>query len=573
MMTPEMVFHNNTSDYIYPVERNQLIIRLKVKRYASKKCSVIYWNRTTPDVQREVQLESIASDEAWDYFETKLSFSKVARYQKYYFKITDIDDEIFYLTGVGMEREVPQEYFFEFLYANQGDCIEVPEWSKGCVYYQIFPERFCNGDKSNDPKEVQVWGTKPSRDNFMGGDLLGIIEKISYLSVLGIDCIYLNPIFKADFNHKYATTDYFEVDPIFGTNETLKSLVSKCHEAGIKVILDGVFNHVGIHFKQFTDVVEKGEKSPYKDWFLIGSYPFEITHHDYECVGAYKYMPRLNTSNPEVRNYILEIMEFWIEKYDIDGWRLDVADEVDGNVWNLARLLLKEKYPEVILLGETWGNGGNLLDGRKMDCTMNYCFRDAVRDYFAKKTITESEFDNRINHMLGRTRTVTSKAQYNLLDSHDTERFLFFCDGDKDRLKLAVAFQFLFVGAAAIYYGDEIGMTGDNDPDCRGCMKWNDIDENLLGYYRELISIRKRYKILRDGSYKTIAADDSKGLYAFSRKLEKEKLLAFFVRSNISSISKVMEEYFDGDISEPEKVFELETKQGSVLVIKCKEDI
>lgn len=565
-----MVIHNNTNDFIYPVKRNQLVVRLKASKGNYTSCSIQYWNRTTPEKRNEMQMNLFATDECMDIFEGKITFSQIARYQKYYFKLIDAKGTVTYVSSIGEMKDEPRDGFYEFLYANPNDCIVTPDWAKGCVYYQIFPERFYNGDTKNDPSETEAWGTKPSRDNYMGGDLAGIIEKIPYLKELGIECLYLNPIFKSDFNHKYATADYFTVDPVFGTNDDLGLLVKKCHEANIKILLDGVFNHVGVHFEQFEDVLLNGDKSRFKDWFFINNYPVNITHHDYECVGAYKYMPKLNTANPEVREFVLKVMEFWIKKYNIDGWRLDVADEVDGSVWSVARLLLKKKYPETLLLGETWGNGGNLLDGHKMDCVMNYCFRDAVKDYFGKKTISLKDFDERINHMIGLTRSVTNNVQYNLIDSHDTERFLFYCDEKKDRLKLAALFQMLFIGAPAIYYGDEVGMTGDNDPDCRRCMIWDEkVDKNLLEFYKEIIALRKKEKAIRLGDFKVIARKDNEGIYAFERAYENEKVVAVFSESS-EGVTINAEEYFIGDMTEFEVIFEIRLSEGSVIVIKQK---
>lgn len=197
--------------------------------------------------------------------------------------------------------------------------MEVPEWAKGQVYYQIFPERFKNGDTANDPEGCVPWGTPPTPENYMGGDLKGILEKLPYLRSLGVDCIYLNPIFQGDFNHKYATTDYFHVDPAFGTEEDLRELISQLHASGMKLLLDGVFNHTGIHFPPFADLLEKQEASAYRDWFHVTKFPIETTPHHYECVGAYPYMPKLNTANPEVREYILSVMEYWIREFHIDG--------------------------------------------------------------------------------------------------------------------------------------------------------------------------------------------------------------------------------------------------------------
>ena len=589
-MKKEAVFHINTEDCIYPVSRDELVVRLRTGREDMKKCRIIYWNRTDPDMKKEQQLECYARDELFDYYQTKLQFTKVARYQKYYFELEDKEGTTCYYAANGITHTPPCDGYFEFLYANPKDVLESPEWAKGIIYYQIFPERFCDGDITNNPAGYDAWGTLPTRENYMGGDLKGICDKVEYLEKLGVECLYLTPIFKGDFNHKYATTDYFEIDPMFGTKEDLHKLVDKCHRYGIKILLDGVFNHTGIHFAPFEDLLKNQEHSRYKDWFFVNKIPTAISHRDYECVGAYKWMPKLNTANKEVREFILSVMDYWIREYHIDGWRLDVPDEVDSTVWQEARLMLKEKYPDIILLGETWGYGGRLLRGNQMDSVMNYIFRDAVRDYFGKEIISSKDFDARVNAMLGINKSETSQLLYNPLDSHDTERFLFYCGGDKKKMKLAVAFQLLFGGSPAIFYGDEVGIDGDNDPDCRKCMVWDETaDNDLFEWYWNLIQIRKQYDSIRKGDYHTILFDEK--FYGFKRTLGQETLYVLLhkgektetvncpvlekgtyidILSNEKYESESIEEkhFYNEDIVDYQAYIPLKTEPYSIKVIK-----
>lgn len=589
-MNREAVFHCNTENDIYPIQRKQLIVRIRAAKQDIQKCEIIYWNRTDADKKKAQQMFVKERDALFDYFEANIVFPKVARYQKYYFRLEDREGNQLYYMATGF-MDMPEDiHCFEYLYANEHDIQMPPDWAKGIVFYQIFPERFQNGNKGNDPADCVEWGTKPTRENYMGGDIEGIIQKIPYLKELGVECIYLNPIFKADFNHKYATTDYYVIDPMFGTNEEFRQLVVLLHEAGIRIILDGVFNHTGIHFAPFADVCEKGEASIYKDWFLVNQYPVDISHHSYECVGAYKFMPRFNSSNPEVRKYILDVMEFWIKEYRIDGWRLDVADEVDATVWQFARTMLKEKYPDILLVGETWGYGGKLLAGHQMDSVMNYMFRDALRDYIAWDSISTEEFDHRINRMLAGYHGETNLAMYNLLDSHDTERFLWFCKGNKEKWKIAVAFQMTFIGSPAIYYGDEQGMTGDNDPDCRRCMEWDGENQDIFAYYLKLISLRKQYSCIRYGDFHSNVVDNEKKIYGFIRESGQERVYVVIhngdrteqisvpiidkeqeyidVLSNTSyqSLSK-NGSFFNEDISEYGGMLQVEMKPYSVKVI------
>ncbi len=528
-MNREAIQHLNTENFVYPVSRNRLVFKIRAARKDIVKCLLIYWDRAKPENKKQKSLKCCYRDGLFDYFQGEVSFHQIARYQKYYFELTDALGKQSYFTANGLREDTPDASPFEYLYTNDTDVISPPQWAKGIVYYQIFPERFRNGNSQNDPQDCSPWGTLPTRENYMGGDLEGILQKIDYLKELGVECIYLNPIFCGDFNHKYATTDYFQVDSIFGSAEVFAQLVERCHEASIRIVLDGVFNHTGIHFSPFEDVMEKQEKSKYTSWFHITHYPITCSHHDYECVGAYKWMPKLNTANPEVREFIIRVMLYWIETYGIDGWRLDVADELDPSVWEEARVRIKEKYPDKMLIGETWGYGGRLLRGNQMDAVMNYVFRDAVRDYFAQSSISVSEFDSRLNHMLAFYKDETNQVMYNLLDSHDTERFLYLCGEKKELLKLAIAFQMLFPGAPAIYYGDEVGMTGNNDPDCRRCMEWGEhADKDLLQWYKQFIKLRKTYRSIRMGDFRSTIVDEATNTYGFVRTGEEESCYIVF---------------------------------------------
>lgn len=518
-MKREAIQHFNTEEYVYPIKRNELVFKIRVAKKDISKCVLIYWDRTKPENRKKCELKCKYRDELFDYFQGNVIFHQIARYQKYYFEVTDNSGNIIYYTANGAQQALPKSGFFEYLYVNGTDVITSPNWAKGVIYYQIFPERFCNGNRGNDPEGCKPWGSLPDREHHMGGDLQGIIQKIPYLKELGIECIYLNPIFEGDFNHKYATTDYFKIDSQFGDEETFRELVNICHSYEIKIVLDGVFNHTGVHFGPFQDVLENQEESRYVKWFHINHYPVEPSHHNYECVGAYKWMPKLDTSNPEVREFILKVMFYWIDNFQIDGWRLDVADEVDPSVWEEARMRIKEKYPDKILLGETWGYAGKMLRGNQMDSVMNYVFRDAIRDYIAEKTISVTQLDSRLNHMLAYYKDETDNLLYNLLDSHDTERFLYLCHENKNLLKLAAAFQMLFPGSPAIYYGDEVGMTGDNDPDCRRCMEWGEkADQDMRDWYRKLIQLRKDNSCIKSGSFRSIIADEMSNTYGFVRK-------------------------------------------------------
>lgn len=529
-MMLEAIRHTGCYPDIYPDSRNSLVVTLRTAKHDASNCSIIYFARTTASQKKCKALKLVYRDDLFDYWRTRIQFHQIARYQKYFFQIQS--DEVLYFTSEGFSREEPSDGFFEYLYANTTDTVTVPSWAKGQIFYQIFPERFSDGDSSNNPENTEPWGSEPTRDNFMGGDLKGILNHLDDLQKLGINCLYLNPIFKADFNHKYATTDYFSIDPQFGTSNDLQDLIQAVHNCGMKIILDGVFNHCGIHFKPFQDVMKNQEKSVYKDWFLIKKFPFDITHHAYECVGAYKYMPKLNTGNPEVRSFILNVMDYWIREYHIDGWRLDVADEVDEGVWEEARLILKSRYPQILLLGETWGPGYQLMNGTQMDAIMNYVFRKAVLDFIALNKISAYEFNARLERMLASYPEEMNQAMFTPLDSHDTERFLTSCGNDVRKMKMAAAFQMTFPGSPSVYYGDEIGLDGQNDPGCRKCMIWqkDQWNQELYDWYLKLISLRQQAEELRTGSYLSVYC--SKDVYAFLRSSNKRSTVTVLNNSD-----------------------------------------
>jgi len=535
-MNKQAIEHRNNSPYIYPSSRSRLVFRLRAARGDIRSCSLVYWPRTKQDPasRKSVRLNCTLRDDLFDYFQAAVQFDKTARYTKYYFELTDTDGKTLWLSAYGLHQTLPEDGFFEYLYVNGNDVIREPEWAVGMIYYQIFPERFCNGDPTNDPADTNSWDSTPTPDNFMGGDLAGIIRKLDYIRDFGADCIYLNPVFEADFNHKYATTDYYRVDPQFGTNEDLKKLADECHARGMKIVLDGVFNHCGTHFGPFRDLLKNQEKSSFRDWFYVTGYPVQVSEECYECVGGYKWMPKLCSSNPEVRAFILDVMKYWIREAGIDGWRLDVADEVDRAVWQYARCEIKDMAPDFLLIGETWGDASRMLQGDQMDSVMNYVFRDAVRDFFAYGKIAPSEFDARINRMLACHADEINGTMYNLLDSHDTERFLRACGDDTRKLKIAAAFQMLFCGCPAVYYGDEIGMSGDNDPDCRKPMIWDEEKQTLdvFAWYRKLIGLRKRYASLRFGSFRTALCIDGDKTYGFVREADGERIYAVLNNSS-----------------------------------------
>jgi cyclomaltodextrinase / maltogenic alpha-amylase / neopullulanase len=497
------------------------MLRLVSEHIPRLHCGVVYWNRftDTPDSAVQSRLECRAGDGRFSYYEAQIFTSSVSSYLRYYFTL-DHNGKTLYLSAHGISDSTPSNGFFEYLYTNEEDIFAPPAWSRNAVFYEIFPDRFSNGDATLNPPSVEPWGGVPTERNYFGGDLRGITEKLDHILDLGVDALYLTPIFEASSNHKYDTIDYFRIDPQFGTLEDLRELTTRCHGRGIRVILDGVFNHCGYHSEQFQDVLRNGRSSRYADWFYIREFPVSSDPLNYECVGYYRWMPKLRFSSQEVRAHFLEVGEYWIREADIDGWRLDVADEVDYTFWQEFRRRIKYAKHDALLLGETWGDGRNLLDGDQMDSVMNYVFRDAVLDFVARGVIDAVEFHHRIGSLLGMYKRTALLSLYNLLGSHDTPRLLTECGGDIRKLALAVVLQMMLPGAPAIYYGDELGMTGGNDPGCRQTMAWDHPNLEVYSLFRSLIELRKRSRPLNGERIRTLRC--SRGEYAFARQDEDE---------------------------------------------------
>ena len=531
-MLLEAVYHSTYSEYSHAIDENTVIIRLRASKSDIKKCYVCYGDRVYPGnpIKVEtVEMRLVASDRLFDYFEAEICtrFTRVC----YYFVLYDGKRSVFYYNNDFHDTlTAERQMYFQLHYIRQEDIARVPDWSKHVVIYQIFPDSFATskGELSGNCLEIPVDKGIFSK-NRLGGNLNGIMENIPYMTELGINCIYLNPIFTACSYHKYDTTDYYSVDPCFGSNETLKELVSKCHEANIRVILDGVFNHSGTGFFAFRDVLEKGEESRHKDWFYIKDFPVRCEDPpNYECFAYARCMPKLNTGNREVRDFLIDVGTFWVKEADIDGWRLDVADEINHDFWREFRKAVKAVKPDVFLIGEVWDGSKAFLQGDQFDSLMNYNLTYVCIDFFAKRIINVEQFDARVNHLLMRYKKNIQYAQMNLLCSHDVPRFLALCGGDVRKLKLAALFLMTHVGIPTVYYGDEKGLSGTGrGEEFREPMPWQDDDQSrdIFDYYKKLIAIRKQYMPLMLGDYTTIEADIGKNVYVFSRGTGEGKLI------------------------------------------------
>ncbi len=434
---------------------------------------------------------------------------------KYYFELQSGAETWYYFEDGFLEKEKldaggKMGQCFIVPWMNPSDINRTPEWVNGTVWYQIFPDRFCNGAPGSRQEGTVPWRTGPvSNEERFGGNLEGIRQKLPYLEELGINGIYLNPIFEAKTNHKYDTTDYYKIDPAFGDEETFGRLVEEAHARGIRVMLDGVFNHCGHFFAPWQDVLEKGPDSDYYDWFMIQKWPFDKRGRDTRDGKFYSfaftaYMPKLNTNNDEVIRYISDVCVYWVGKYQIDGIRFDVGNEVSHRLLKALRKELKAIRPDIYLMGEIWHNSIQWLLGDEYDAVMNYPLREGIQNFFADRTLDGRAFEHMINRCYTMYMEQNNRVMFNLLDSHDTERLIHKA-GNQDIFFQELVVLFTMPGSPCIYYGTEIALEGAEDPDCRRCMPWQDLERRkyreTMEEVKRLISLRKSQAAFRSSDY------------------------------------------------------------------------
>lgn len=520
-MNYRAILHIQNSQYCYAVNKDTVEIMLRVSAEDDfERVSLIYGNKYDYYlVQKRAELSKSFTDGVFDYYSLTLSLSDVRFVYVFELKY---QGKIYYFSEDGLSEKYDYSlaYYnsFQLPYINQADILREVPWMKNARFYEIFVDRFNIGDRQKDMSYINLkWGEKPVPKSFAGGDLKGIIEKLDYLKELGINAVYLTPIFKSVSNHKYDISDYFEIDGHFGDKATFKKLVESAHSKGIKIILDAVFNHCSEKLPQFRDVLKNGKKSPYHDWFMIDGDIPDKKKDNYEYFGVCKYMPKFNTSNKEVQEFLLGVATYWIKQFDIDGWRLDVADEVSHDFWRTFRKTVKAAKEDCVILGENWHDSSDFLRGDQFDGIMNYALTKACADYFARGELDARGFADRLSGLYVRNTKTVNSMMLNLLDSHDTHRFYTQCGCDVDKLMSALALIYLHTGSSCVYYGTEIPLEGGYDPDCRRTMEWNAENESLKKLLCELARLKQREEI-SDGDISYSALGE---LFIMERKAAK----------------------------------------------------
>ena len=455
-----------------------------------------------------------------------------------------------------------------------------PDWARDAVFYQIFPDRFASSVRVPKPGALETWDAPPTTNGFKGGDLLGIAEHLDDLAQLGISALYLTPVFASASNHRYHTYDYEVVDPLLGGDAALRTLLDEAHARGMRIILDGVFNHASRGFWPFHHVLENGAASPYRDWFHLdaqvlaggrglnaypgqgeaeaierirsgqdlaetGSGPVAVSGATvdpgtpsqrvlgYRAWWDLPALPKLNHSNPAVRAYIYGVVERWT-RFGVDGWRLDVPEEIDEpGFWEEFRRRVVAVNPEAYLVGEIWTPAQDWLAGDRFHAVMNYPLAESILSFVGAgrldaalvartheygrhvRAIDGQEFARQLAGVMATYASEVASLQLNLLDSHDTPRFISLAGGDTAALRLATLIQMTLPGAPCIYYGDEVGLEGREDPDCRRSYPWDPArqDRALRDFFAGLIAARHANDVLRRGTFELLVAEGSAVAY------------------------------------------------------------
>ena len=523
---------------------------------------------------RPIELRNYAKTERFIFWGTQIEFrSDIAKFS---FAATTEDDLNIYVGSSGVANFIsPSE---KWIYNSKTFPRHIiPDWVYGGVMYQIFPDRFSNSDDSLNPEGTVEWGLPPTRLDFQGGDLYGVINNLGHIESLGVNIIYLNPIFLSSSTHKYDAWDHFKVDPVLGGDAALKKLIDECHNRNIKVVLDCSLNHVHPRHFAFQDIVENGEKSKYKDWFTVFDYPVRFIHRPHLYSNTYKVgwdgneeeykryldktfketkvpveireddgpivepsfkawwgvpdMPKVNFENKGARKWALDVTKYWIENFDIDGWRMDVAKELDFSFWKDFRDIAQNSKKDVLLISEIFGDTSQWLQGDRFDGTMNYSFRETMTDFFATKRINTKEFSDSLAYLYSMYSFEALSSCQNLLSSHDVKRFLNRCGNNEEGVLGAVFLQATFPGIAGIYYGDEIGLAGADDPFNRAAFPWENKklwNTKILQYTQELMNIKNSNSIFKYGRFELVQHDED--IVVFRRILKDESLLCIVNR-------------------------------------------
>ena len=543
------LLHRIDSEYAYPLDEKRLVLRLRVSKEDEFKVIEVFFNPAMRFIKerqvKEMKVKYI--DNYFKYYEVTL-FNNFPSFS-YIFHIVTLDNEEYFLSDEGLSRSydysLSQVSAFRYAFINPDDVIKVNPKFEGRIFYQIFVDSFFKSDSLNKDFVTRDWNStdlEAFKDGkyhpiFLGGDLKGVTSKLNYLKELGIGAIYLTPIFKANTNHRYDTLDYFEIDPRLGDLSDLKELVKKAHELDILVCLDLVFNHTSFFHPFFQDVLKHGKKSKYFDFYMIEGDEIKLgKSFNYFSFSESFMMPKLNGNNKDVQAYCIEVAKHYLKEADVDGYRLDVSNELPHSFWIEFKKEVKKEKEDIFLIGECWYNAYSFLNSLEWDSSMNYASLFAAKEYFVNHTLSTKEFVYKLNSILVRYKENTNKMLLNLLDSHDISRFYEYLKPNKDLYLLSELFLISYIGLPMIYYGDEIFMKGGNDPLNRKGMEWDSSEFNSI----EFSLLKKIFALRKLDSFKKgeMKLEEKDGLLYIRRVYENEKVTVIL---NNSTEEKVVE--------------------------------
>lgn len=569
------LLHRSKSEMAYAYDNETLHLWLRTQKDDFNQVKLVYGDpfRYEPIDEKQIHwawkhenasdlvMTKKMSDHVFDYY--FIAIKPIHKRVKYAFVLDDT-----YLYGAREIYDLREDHdkkkkynlfnYFNFPFINEVDVIKIPTWVKETVWYEIFPDRF---NRSTDAKNTitHAWGNpkeEVTNQMIFGGNIKGIIEKLDYLVDLGITGIYFTPLFEADSTHKYDTIDYFKIDPSFGTNDDFKQLVDESHKRGIKVVLDAVFNHCGYDHPYFQDVIKHGKNSPYFDCFFVKDEPllnFKLNENqrpiyqpglvpNYHTFAFTPYMPKWNTENPIARKHLLDAAAYWIKEYDIDGWRLDVSNEVSHDFWRAFRNTVISAKKDAFIFGENWDYSMPWLQGDQFDSVMNYELIYPIWQFFGHDPyvpkIKASEFVFLINKLYASYPRQILEAMFNLVDSHDTARILDRSLENTDLAYLAYLFMFSFPGTPTIYYGGEVALTGKGDPDNRRCMTWDENDQNLdfKARIKQLIRLKKEDTTFKSSDIEFVYHNDDQQVIVYKKISDFEVTYFFLNASNQTQV-------------------------------------
>lgn len=561
-------YHQMKSNYAYAVGVNTLHIRIRTGKSAAERMTLIIFDpfnwRERKDkpgdyafneekcqrlpMQREHQVGG------FDYWFVEATVP--TKRAKYAFIAENGTESFLYtqhtIVPFTAESRIEEHLFmlFSFPYILAEDLFHAPDWVKNTVWYQIFPERYANSGKIVHKEAPLPWGSEAEVNNRQryGGDLYGVVAHLDELQTLGITGIYFTPIFKSPSTHKYNTEDYFQIDPAFGDNAVFGELMREAHKRGIRVMLDLVFNHIGSTHPFWQDVLENGKKSKYYNCFYVKRDDLGDTSRaddlPYETFATVPAMPKWNTADPFARQYLLDVAVYWARTYGVDGFRLDVANEVSHDFWRAFRKTVRAVNPALYIVGEVWEHAEPWLMGDQFDAVMNYPLAVGIWGFVSGKMDGAAFADAASAYMTSYPRN-RQTVLFNLIGSHDTGRIMTVAKGSTERVMQAFALLFSFAGSPCVFYGDEVGLSGEGMDRARVCMEWDEAKQNksLYAFVKRMITLRASRPSMRSVDLRWLKHDAEGVIYL---KTYGNEQLAVLLNGQDEAVNMTMPEELAG---------------------------